>query len=384
MRFGTLAAFTRAASRRAIRLGAGVLTFLTLVAVPSAAAAGNAAGASIPYVAVKGNHLVNASGGKLRLLGVDRSGSEYMCLGGSKIFDGPTGPTAVADMAAWHIDAVRVPLNEDCWLGINGVSPSVSGTAYQQAIENYVATLQSYGIIVILDLHWAAPGTYLANSQWPMADADHAPAFWTSMATAFKGNHGVIFDLFNEPYITSWACWLNGCETTYDDSGTTVTYETAGMQQLVDAVRSTGATTPLMLGGLAWSSDESGWLANEPTDPDHQLIVSFHTYNFSGCNVEACWKATIAPLAKKVPVVSGEIGESGCTDSYIDTYMPWADAHGVSYLGWTWDSTGAPSHWSCSRGPALIKNYAGVPTAFGIGLKEHLAALAAPQAQLDQ
>jgi hypothetical protein len=357
------------------------LLVLALAAVPLAAVpvatAPSAAATPAPYVAVKGNRLVNASGATIRLLGVDRSGAEYMCLGGSKIFDGPTGPTAVAAMAAWHINAVRVPLNEDCWLGINGVSSSVSGAKYQQAIEKYVATLQSYGIIVILDLHWAAPSTYLANSQWPMADADHAPAFWTSMATAFKGNHGVIFDLFNEPYITSWSCWLQGCQTTYDDSGTTVTYETAGMQQLVNAVRSTGATTPLMLGGLAWSSDESGWLANKPSDPDHQLIVSFHTYNFSGCNTEACWKSTIAPLAKKVPIVSGEIGESGCTDTYIDTYMPWADSHGISYLGWTWDSTRAPSHWNCSGGPALIKSYNGTPTAYGVGLKDHLAALAA-------
>jgi hypothetical protein len=321
---------------------------------------------------------VNKAGTTIRLLGVDRSGSEYMCLGGSEVFDGPTGRTAVAAMAAWHIDAVRVPLNEDCWLGINGVNPAVSGAAYRQAIEKYVATLQSYGIVVILDLHRAAPGAYLADSQWPMADADHAPAFWTSVATAFGANHGVIFDLFNEPYITSWSCWLKGCATSYDDSGTTVSYETAGMQQLVDAVRSTGATTPLMLGGLEWSSDESGWLAHEPSDPDHQLIVSFHTYNFSGCDTETCWQATIAPLAKKVPVVSGEIGENGCTDAYIDTYMPWADAHGVSYLGWTWDSAGPPSNWSCSNGPALIKSYNGTPTAYGVGLKHHLAALAAP------
>lgn len=49
----------------------------------------------------------------------------------------------------------------------------------------------------------------------------------------------------------------------------------------------------------------------------------------------------------------------------------------VSYLGWTWDSTGPPSKWSCSSGPALITNYNGTPTAYGVGLKDHLASLAA-------
>jgi Cellulase (glycosyl hydrolase family 5) len=330
-----------------------------------------------PYVAVKGNHLVNKAGQAIRLLGVDRSSGEYMCAqGGSSVFSGPTGPASVRAMLSWHINAVRLPLNEDCWLGINGLPPDVSGATYREAVERYVATLQAAGLIVILDLHWAAPGRHLATSQWPMADATHAPEFWQSVAKTFEHNHGVMFDLFNEPYISSWKCWLHGCATTYNDSGATVTYKAVGMQRLVDAVRSTGATQPLMLGGLAWSSDESGWLTHEPTDPDHQLVVSFHTYNFSGCNDKSCWRSTIAPLAKKVPIVTGELGESGCKDTYIDSYMPWADSHGISYLGWTWDSTGPPSDWSCSGGPALIVNYAGKPTAYGAGLKRHLAALA--------
>ncbi len=299
-----------------------------------------------------------------------------MCLGGSGVFDGPVDGKAVKAMAAWHIDAVRVPLNEDCWLGINGVSAQVGGAAYRKAIRRYVQTLESHGLVAILDLHWAAPGAQLASSQWPMADADHAPAFWASVAKTFKANHGVIFDLFNEPYISSWPCWLEGCTTSYEDAGSDVSFQTAGMQSLVDAVRGTGASNVIMLGGLQWASDESGWLKYEPSDPAHQLAVSFHTYNFSGCNEASCWNSTIAPLAGKVPVITGELGESGCTDTYIDQYMPWADAHGISYLGWTWNSTGPPSNWSCSQGPALITNYEGTPTAFGSGLKEHLASLA--------
>jgi hypothetical protein len=329
-----------------------------------------------PYVAVSANHLVGADGAPLRLLGVDRSGSEYMCLGGSQIFDGPASSESVKAMAAWHVNAVRVPLNEDCWLGINGIATQTGGAAYQTAIEQYVSTLQSYGLIVILDLHWAAPGSYRAESQWPMADADHAPSFWSSVASAFAANHGVIFDLFNEPYITSWECWLEGCQATYDDAGTNVTYQTAGMQSLVSAVREAGATQPLMLGGLQYSSDESQWLSHEPADASHQLVVSFHTYNFSACSEEACWNSTIAPLAMSVPLVTGELGEDHCRDTYINQYMPWADAHGISYLGWTWNSTRAPSHWSCSGGPALIKTYKGAPTRFGVGLRNHLAALA--------
>lgn len=71
-------------------------------------------------------------------------------------------------------------------------------------------------------------------------------------------------------------------------------------------------------------------------------------------------------------MVTGELGENDCAHGYIDQYMPWADAHGISYLGWTWDT------WDCANGPALISNYDGTPTAFGIGFRDHLASLVKP------
>jgi hypothetical protein len=338
-----------------------------------------AAGAAARFgLEVSGNHLTALAGGPaIRLLGVDRSGAEYMCVGrgDTTVFDGPTDAASIAAIKAWHTNAVRVPLNEDCWLGINGADPALSGRHYRRAVERYVKALNAAGLYVILDLHWAAPGAILANEQWPMADANHSPSFWRSVAHVFKGDRAVIFDLFNEPFITSWPCWRDGCQTSFSySSGESVTYRTAGMQQLVNAVRSSGARNPIMLGGLAYSSDESQWKAYEPHDPDHQLIVSFHTYSFSGCNTEACWNQTIAPLSQSTPVVTGEFGESDCSDSYALAYMAWADAHAISYLGWAWDAT--DSGWSCGGGPSLIVNYAGTPTAYGIGLQSHLATLA--------
>ena len=77
-------------------------------------------------------------------------------------------------------------------------------------------------------------------------------------------------------------------------------------------------------------------------------------------------------LAAQVPVVTGELGENDCAHNYIDQYMSWADAHGISYVGWTWDT------WGCSDGPALISDYTGTPTAFGVGFRDHLAGLIGP------
>ena len=77
---------------------------------------------------------------------------------------------------------VRVQLNEACWLGINGAGGTggkFAGQPYRDAVDAYVQLLIANGMWVILDLHWAAPGTQIALSQWPAPNQDHSPAFWT-------------------------------------------------------------------------------------------------------------------------------------------------------------------------------------------------------------
>ena len=245
---------------------------------------------------------------------------------------------------------MRLPLNEDCWLGINGQPAYGTMGQYRRTVEGYVSQLEADGIYVILDLHWSAPGTNAADGQRPMPDG-HSTSFWTSVATTFANNHAVVFDAFNEPYSpatndpsqppVNWTCWLSGgCRlpdaadgTTPDDSDR---YTAVGMQTLVTAIRNAGATQPIMLGGLAYANNLSGWLAHEPVDPDHQLAASFHVYEGNRCDDASCWNAQVAPVAAQVPVVAGEFGQD-CDDSdFDDTWMNWADQHGASYLAWAW------------------------------------------------
>jgi hypothetical protein len=323
---------------------------------------------------VQGNRLVNGDGRVVRLLGVDRSGTEYACVQGWGIFDGPSDHSSVRAIASWHANAVRVPLNEDCWLGINGVAPAYAGSAYRRAIGTFVNLLNRNGMAVILDLHWTAPGTSRATGQQPMPDRDHAPAFWRSVASSFKGNSAVLFDLFNEPYpdrnrdtAAAWRCWRNG--------GTCpgVHYQAAGMQELVDAVRNAGASNVVMLGGVQYAGTLSHWLIYKPTDPLNNLAASWHSYNFSVCNTRSCRDSQVVRVAHQVPLIAGEIGENDCAHGYIDRLMPWLDGHGASYLGWTWDT------WDCRSGPALISDYNGTPTGFGVGYRDHLATIAGAQ-----
>jgi len=106
---------------------------------------------------VVGNKLVDAKGQHVKLHGVNRSGTEYACIQGWGIFDGPNGAKSVQAIAAWHVNVVRVPLNEDCWLGINGVPTEYGGATYQQAIKDYVALLGQSGLYVAKILKGARP-----------------------------------------------------------------------------------------------------------------------------------------------------------------------------------------------------------------------------------
>jgi endoglucanase len=301
-------------------------------------------------VKIAGQNLVDSSGNQIALHGVNLSGTEYSCIHNTGIFaPSITDTTAVVQaIKTWTgVNAVRIPLNETCWLGINGAPAAYSGTNYQTAIKNFVDLLAQNNLVAILDLHWVAPGTKQATDQQPMPDQDHSVTFWTQVATMFGSNTSVIFDLFNEPFpdngqSTGWACLKNG-GTCFN-----LSYQAAGMQQLVTAVRGAGAKNVLMSGGLSYSNDLSGWLANEPSDPLNNLAASFHMYADNGCNNVGCWSVDPANIAAKVPLIVGEFGTSyvsACPASapttIVSALMDWMDTKKESYIAWDWDAVGS-------------------------------------------
>ena len=350
---------TRRLQRGTLVAGYLALT-LSVIAASAACAASPRPGPPLT-VRVAGNQLVDAHGRTVRLLGVNFSGPEYACIRGLGFFAGPTDAHAIAAMVSWRINAVRIPLNEDCWLSINGAPARYSGARYRAAIRAYVARLHSVGLYVILDLHWNAPGRERATGQQRMADLDHAPAFWSSVARTFKADPAVVFDLYNEPRYITWQCWYRGCVL---PGG----WRSASMQALVDAVRSAGARQPIIVTGIDSGNNLAAWLRCRPSDPAHQLVAGFHVYNFLSCVMAACWNKDAGPVLRSVPVVTSELGEADCSDAFIKRFMTWADTAGVSYLGWTWDPYGCAA-------PALISSWNGRPTPYGEGLRAHLVTL---------
>lgn len=341
-------------------------------------------------------HLVNSAAQAVQLHGADRAGSEWTCLWSNSLND-HTDQTSIAAMKAWNINAVRIPLNEDCWLGINGVI--FGGARYQAALKAYVNLLTSNGMAVILDLHWAAPGSELANGQLGMADETHAPAFWSQVAAAYasrgasdtSGNGMVIFDLFNEPFITNWSCWLNGgaCAVDYKNAS----YPVAGMAQLYKSVRNTGARNVVILGGLGYSSNFSQWVREVRLIPNgFNIAASWHVYsnnatynnyqyscpnqwnNYSGTCPSAAQTAAngniTAVLSAGYPFIVGEteVSYEGYPSllTWWRNMLIWIDNQDQSYLAWDWNTV-AP--------PELITNFNGSPTVSGRVYEDHIASL---------
>lgn len=364
---------------------------LTLYALPQLSrfpheARAQTTAASLSGIHVSGNVLVNDQGQTVVLRGVNRSGTEYACIQGWGIFDGPNDAASIQAMRTWGINAVNILLNEDCWLGINGVSSAYGGTNYQQAIANYIQLLESYSIYPILSYTWGAPGTQQATGQASMPDADHAAAFWQSVANTFKGDQAVLFRLKEEPYpagnsdtTAAWQCWRNGGSSCNEG------YSVVGMQSLINTIRATGATNVIQVPGIQYANTMTQFLNYKPTDSLNNLMGVVDVYpggsspaDTSTCGTTTCYDAEYAPIIAQMPFLVGEFGESVngdvCSVMNSNILMNWMDQHNTGYLAWTWDT------WGTSCGDlSLITSYDGTPhSPNGTNYKGHLAAIVTP------
>jgi hypothetical protein len=379
---------------RLLRIVVATAIVLCSCAAPSAPAV-----AATPQLQVAGNRLVDsATGATFVSRGVNWPSFEYACYWGygysNERADNSVGPDAqdAAALASWRINTVRLPLNQDCWLGDDGLPKSDQWTqrtaaGYRQAVQDWVALLHAQGIAVILDLHWSGPNGAQADGQRAMAD-ERSDDFWASVAATFRDDRGVMFDLFNEPYSRwegntlafdlTWDCWRNGgCDAPLvneSDQLNAGTYKVVGMQALVDAVRGAGAKQPILLAGRNYANDLTEWLARRPADD--QLVASFHNYPGQGCDTVACWDTEVAAVAAQVPVVTTEFSQDDCKDGHVKSFMDWADRHGVGYLMWEWVLPDAKVVCGESSAYSLIADANGTPRApLGTALKAHLAAL---------
>jgi endoglucanase len=320
-----------------------------------------------PYT-VSGNVILAADGKPYLFHGVGRDSLEYTCWGDGH-FDAQElsymgSGTNTHSITYWGANTVRLPLSEGIWL--NGESSQgCSAQQYQVLIKQTVDALTAMKLNVILDLQWSDAGgqSLQAGGPWAMPDADSV-TFWQQMAGIYGSYSNVLFELFNEPHPQQWSCWAAACtitDTSYSDDchcTKTFTFNSVGMQALVNAVRGTGANNLVLVAGMVWGYDLSQ-ITKYPITGSN-VVYDTHPYPYGG-KEPSTWDAAFGTVSTHYPVISAESGEYDCGTSYMSQLLAYFDAHQIGWIGWAWVVQGDPCGY-----PQLIQNYQGLPTA-GMG-----------------
>jgi endoglucanase len=353
-------------------------------------------------ISVSGNHFVDASGKTVQLRGVNVSGLEsgVIFTGGTDFWQssGFSSRPDFTKIAAWKANIVRLPMNEDSWLGLTvtgvpGNTIVLNGPAYQAEVEATVKAANAAGLYVILDLHWTAPATFAANYQNPFLNADNSLNFWKSVATEFKGNQMVMFEVFNEPFVCAYSPGNSRCSApanvnanqalaqggtenyylgltagTYSTSGASTqvpyVYNTPSYQDAINTIRATGATNVIICGGNYYDDDLGWWVQYPPTDPLNKLAAAVHQYPDDVPNILnnlTTMNNMIDPVAANHPVIMTEMGDEVGTTAppFAPTVLAWLDLHGYSVTAWTWNPWGGAN--------TLIQNATTYTPTVGLG-----------------
>lgn len=357
-----------------------------LVSVPvSAPSRAEASSASTPPFSVYKNTIVDAHGNPFFMRGAGSPSLTWSCTG-LKV-DQSIGPIPASDFVAmataWDANTVTIYVNQDYWMDPSLLdSYGHSCADYRSVVQQAVSDAEGAGLQVILgppvsDGGSSTPtglwcGSQVAGSacigQWCMPD-ENTNVLWQSLAEAFGSDPSVFFELYAEPHNVSWTIWKNGGPITCNmkaASSTTAayTYTAAGMQQLVNTIRATGAENIVLAGGTSWAYNLSGV-------PSHFLTggnIGYSTHIYSSRTTT--WAKSFDDLAASAPVVATELGDKAsadlksCTSStFVSTLMTNLNANGIGYTAYAWIQPGFWPGSSYSVGcmdQALIQNPSGL------------------------
>jgi dipeptidyl aminopeptidase/acylaminoacyl peptidase len=355
--------------RSNIRLAAASygLTAALALAVLQSSPGRACAQAAISPLKVVNTHVVNVRNERVRLRGVNTACLEWASDGEGRILE--TVKTAIRD---WHVNHIRLPLAQDRWFG-KAKEQSDEGKAYRALVRQVVDTCANQGCYVVLDLHWSDAGEWGKQIAQHVMPDENSVTFWKDVAEAYKNHPAVIFDLYNEPHHVTWDVWQSGGKVTEraQRGGPEKTFESVGMQKLLDTVRAMGAKNVVIVGGLDWSYDLSGILKGQQlADPGgNGVIYANHAYPFKGDSVEK-WVAKMETASKTLPIIVSEFGsdpKGGAGRSGED----WVRAVLKALEDHEWDWTAWDLHPAAS--PCLIADWKYTPTPhFGVWVQKAL------------
>jgi endoglucanase len=229
-------------------------------------------------------------------------------------------------------------------------------------LDAVVTAATNAGAFVVLDPHNYAryfpnpvgnnssAGNIIGSAQVPNSAFGD---FWTKLATAYKGNNHVIFDLMNEPNTMSTEQW------------------TAAANTGIQAIRNAGASNLILVPGNAWTGAHS-WTENwygtansvamlNIVDPGNNFAFDVHQYldsNYSGTSASIVsatdgrtqlmnftnWlhannrRGFLGEFAAANSMIG--TGASQIGDEAINNMLGYMEANSDVWMGWTWWAAG--------------------------------------------
>jgi Cellulase (glycosyl hydrolase family 5) len=223
---------------------------------------------------------------------------------------------------------------------------------YTSQLDQIVQEANAAGLYVVLDLHDDGQAGSPYPKEAALPKTEDIP-FWTAIASHFKNNPMVMFDLYNEPKDQSWDQWLHG-------GGTIGGAKVVGFQDLVDAVRSVGAKQIIVVepgssgkGKQANGQDvaqEGGWSSiGNHMIIDPNVVYSLHVYEgitATSQQLDAKW----GPILNHYPLYYGEwafLPNAGIpahcrnlptdptqADGVVKGFLNYMTSHNASWTAW--------------------------------------------------
>jgi endoglucanase len=294
-----------------------------------------AAAAGMPHV--EGSRIVDGKGNPLLLRGAQiESAFNYV-----KQWQRGDSPLALlnsrtfAVMASWRMNEVRVPLSN--WI------LALDQERYLRLLDQVVQQANAAGLYVVLDLHDDAQSgsPYGKGADFPKAES---LAFWKTIASRYRENPMVLFDLFNEPQTPDWQTWLHGGATAGQASPREV-----GFQDLVDAIRRPPVSARQIIVVEPGGDRRNGWATiGTNTIRDPNIAYSLHVYDGivqSPQQQDAKW----GPLLGHFPLYIGEWAllpnsytPAQCrgiphdqADQIVRNFLDYMKSRGASWSAWS-------------------------------------------------
>ena len=312
-------------------------------------------GAAASSLSVSGSKLINGAGQPVQLRGamIESSFAYYkpyinqnqdpLIVLNSKTFQ---------SMQSEGMNVIRINMSQ--W--IEQADDSTTGTGqYLTRLDTAIANANQAGLYVVLDFHSDGQSGAVA----PYTDGmlhKTSEAWWVKVATRYKGNGMVLFDLVNEPKYPNWQEWEHG------DGNDIV-----GLLDVTQAIRKAGVNNIVVLEpGQAAGSQLSGWQGFTVSDiADKNIIVSKHDYSevptgYFNSNPTQFWEKDWGPFLNVRPLFYGEWAllphpnypvfckgtNSSNADAVVNAFLNYMQAIGASWTAWSYTPTHMIDSWA--------------------------------------